>query len=124
MPSIKVDGMDVYAVQTAMQEAVDRARRGDGPTLLEAKTYRFSGHSRADQALYRPAGELEQWQKRDPILLTEQALIKKGILDAGKIETIKAEMVNLVDSAITQALADPEPSAKDMFSNVFKELRK
>ena len=124
MPSIKVDGMDVYAVQTAMQEAVDRARRGDGPTLLEAKTYRFSGHSRADQALYRPAGELEQWQKRDPILLTEQALIKKGILDAGKIETIKAEMVNLVDSAITQALADPEPSAKDMFSNVFKEMRK
>jgi TPP-dependent pyruvate/acetoin dehydrogenase alpha subunit len=57
-------------------------------------------------------------------LLTEQALIKKGILDAGKIETIKAEMVNLVDSAITQALADPEPSAKDMFSNVFKEMRK
>jgi pyruvate dehydrogenase E1 component alpha subunit len=124
MPSIKVDGMDVYAVQASMQEAIDRARRGDGPTLVEAKTYRFSGHSRADQALYRPAGELEHWQKRDPILLTEQALIKKGILDQAKIEAMKTKIVNLVDSAITQAQADPEPSAKDMFSNVFKELRK
>jgi pyruvate dehydrogenase E1 component alpha subunit len=124
MPSIKVDGMDVYAVQASMQEAVDRARRGDGPTLVEAKTYRFSGHSRADQALYRPAGELEHWEKRDPILLTEQALIKKGILDQAKIEAMKTKIVNLVDSAITQAQADPEPSAKDMFSNVFKEMRK
>jgi len=124
MPSIKVDGMDVYAVQASMQEAVDRARRGDGPTLVEAKTYRFSGHSRADQALYRPAGELEHWQKRDPILLTELALIKKGILDQAKIEAMKTKIVNLVDSAITQAQADPEPSVKDMFSNVFKELRK
>jgi TPP-dependent pyruvate/acetoin dehydrogenase alpha subunit len=116
--------MDVYAVQASMQEAVDRARRGDGPTLVEAKTYRFSGHSRADQALYRPAGELEHWQKRDPILLTELALIKKGILDQAKIEAMKTKIVNLVDSAITQAQADPEPSVKDMFSNVFKELRK
>lgn len=124
MPSIKVDGMDVYAVQKSMQEAVDRARRGEGPTLVEAKTYRFSGHSRADQALYRPAGELEQWQKRDPILLTEQGLIKKGVLDSSKMQDMKTEIVNLVDAAITQAQLDPEPSPKDMFKNVFKVSRK
>jgi TPP-dependent pyruvate/acetoin dehydrogenase alpha subunit len=57
-------------------------------------------------------------------LLTEQALIKKGILDQAKIEAMKTKIVNLVDSAITQAQADPEPSAKDMFSNVLKEMRK
>ena len=124
MPHFALDGMDIHAVRKGVTEAVERARSGGGPTLIEAKTYRFSGHSRADQALYRPAGELEHWQKRDPILLTEQALIKKGILDASKIEAMKAEIVNLVDSAITQAQADPEPTAKDMFSNVFKEMRK
>ena len=111
--------MDIYAVQTGMQEAIDRARRGDGPTLVEAKTYRFSGHSRADQALYRPEGELEMWQKRDPILLTEQALIKKGILDEAKIAQMKADAEKIVEAAIEQASKDPEPTLKDMFSNIF-----
>jgi pyruvate dehydrogenase E1 component alpha subunit len=119
MPHAKLDGMDIYAVQSGMQEAIDRARRGDGPTLIEAKTYRFSGHSRADQALYRPEGELEMWQKRDPILVTEQALTKKGLLDASKIEEMKAKAVAIVDAAIVQAKSDPEPTAKDMFSNIF-----
>ena len=119
MPHAKLDGMDIYAVQSGMQEAIDRARRGDGPTLIEAKTYRFSGHSRADQALYRPEGELEMWQKRDPILVTEQALTKKGLLDTAKIEEMKAKAVATVDAAIVQAKSDPEPTAKDMFSHIF-----
>ena len=119
MPSMKIDGMDIYAVRTGMQEAIDRARRGDGPTLVEAKTYRFSGHSRADQALYRPEGELEKWQKRDPILLTEQALTKKRILDDAKIAQMKANAEKIVEAAIEQASKDPEPTVKDMFSNIF-----
>ena len=124
MPNVKVDGMDIYAVQKTMQEAVDRARSGDGPTLVEAKTYRFSGHSRADQALYRPEGELEKWQKRDPILVTEQSLIAKGVLDDSKISKMKADMVDHVQAAIDQAKKDPEPSVKDMFANIFTSTKK
>ena len=123
MPHAKVDGMDIYAVQDAMQEAIDRARRGDGPTLVEAKTYRFSGHSRADQALYRPEGELAMWEKRDPILLTEQALTKKGILDEAMIEQLKAKAAEIVDAAIIQAQNDPEPTVKDMFSNIYSSQK-
>ncbi len=119
MPSIKVDGMDIYAVQEAMTQAVDGARRGEGPTLVEAKTYRFSGHSRADQALYRPAGELEMWQKKDPILLTEQALTKKGLLSEAKILDMKAAMVEFIDQAINQARLDPEPGLEQMFENIY-----
>ena len=124
MPNIKVDGMDIYAVQKTMQEAVDHARSGGGPTLVEAKTYRFSGHSRADQALYRPEGELEKWQKRDPILVTEQSLIAKGVLDDSKISKMKADMVDHVQAAIDQAKKDPEPSVKDMFANIFTSTKK
>lgn len=124
MPNVKVDGMDIYAVQKTMQEAVDRARSGGGPTLVEAKTYRFSGHSRADQALYRPEGELEKWQKRDPILVTEQSLIAKGVLDDSKISKMKADMVDHVQAAIDQAKKDPEPSVKDMFANIFTSTKK
>ena len=124
MPNVKVDGMDIYAVQKTMQVAVDRARSGGGPTLVEAKTYRFSGHSRADQALYRPEGELEKWQKRDPILVTEQSLIAKGVLDDSKISKMKADMVDHVQAAINQAKKDPEPSVKDMFANIFTSTKK
>lgn len=123
MPSIKVDGMDIYAVQSAMAEAVDRARTGGGPTLVEAKTYRFSGHSRADQALYRPAGELEMWQKRDPILVTEQSLTAKGLLTESQIVKMKEEMVLFVDQAISMAKSDPEPGVEQMFANIYSSKK-
>jgi len=123
MPHAKVDGMDIYAVRDAMQEAIDRARSGDGPTLVEAKTYRFSGHSRADQGLYRPEGELAMWEKRDPILLTEQVLTKKGLLDEATIEQMKATAAEIVDAAIIQAQNDPEPTVKDMFSNIYSSQK-
>ena len=123
MPSIKVDGMDIYAVQSAMAEAVDQARTGGGPTLVEAKTYRFSGHSRADQALYRPAGELEMWQKRDPILVTEQSLTAKGLLTESQIVKMKEEMVLFVDQAISMAKSDPEPGVEQMFANIYSSKK-
>ncbi len=67
IPGIIVDGQDIDAVHAATSEAVERARRGEGPTLLEMKTYRYRGHSRSDPAKYRPAGELDAWKARDPI---------------------------------------------------------
>ena len=70
MPSEIVDGQDVDAVRASLDRAVARARSGGGPTLIEAKTYRYAGHSRSDTAPYRPEGELEAWLARDPIELT------------------------------------------------------
>ena len=80
MPGVIVDGQDIDTVHAAVAEAVARARAGDGPTLLEMKTYRYRGHSRTDPAKYRPDGELERWQKRDPITILGTRLAEEGAL--------------------------------------------
>jgi acetoin:2,6-dichlorophenolindophenol oxidoreductase subunit alpha len=119
MPHYAVDGMDVHAVRKGIKEAVERARSGGGPTLIEAKTYRFAGHSRADKALYRPEGELEKWEKRDPIKLTEEDLIKRGLLDAAKIEKMRADMTKTIEGVVATCQAAPDPTVASMFENVF-----
>jgi pyruvate dehydrogenase E1 component alpha subunit len=82
MPARTIDGNDVLAVRAATLEALERARSGDGPTFLEALTYRQRGHSRSDPGAYRPEGELERWLERDPIVLFESALVARGLADA------------------------------------------
>lgn len=114
LPSEIVDGQDLDKVMYSMSHAVDRARSGGGPTLLEFKTYRFSGHSRSDQALYRPPGELESWLARDPIDIYASALnVRTEDLD------IRWQKVRLdVNLATEVALASPEPPISDMFAYV------
>ena len=119
MAHYAVDGMDVHATRKGIKEAVDRARSGGGPTLIEAKTYRFAGHSRADKALYRPEGELEKWMERDPIKLTEEDLVKRGLLDAAKIEKMRADMVKTIEGVVATCQAAPDPTVASMFDNVF-----
>jgi len=119
MPHFSLDGMDIGAVQKGVTEAVNRARSGGGPTLIEAKTYRFAGHSRADQALYRPEGELEKWQKRDPIKVTEESLVASGALNADKIAKIKSDMKTTIEKVVATCQASPEPSLASMFQNIF-----
>jgi acetoin:2,6-dichlorophenolindophenol oxidoreductase subunit alpha len=119
MPHFALDGMDVFAVQAGVSEAVERARTGGGPTLIEAKTYRFAGHSRADQALYRPAGELEKWLERDPIKVTENAFITKGILTAESIQQMKSAMKVEIANAITTCAEASEPTLGSMFENIW-----
>jgi TPP-dependent pyruvate/acetoin dehydrogenase alpha subunit len=119
MPHFSLDGMDVKAVQKGVAEAVDRARKGGGPTLIEAKTYRFAGHSRADQALYRPEGELEMWQKRDPIKVTEEDLVARGLLTEEKIASIKSEMTKTIEGVVATCQASGEPSLQSMFQNIW-----
>jgi len=119
MPHYAVDGMDVHATRKGIKEAVDRARSGGGPTLIEAKTYRFAGHSRADKALYRPEGELEKWEKRDPIKLTEEDLVKRGLLDSAKIERMRADMTKTIEGVVATCQAAPDPTVASMFENVF-----
>ena len=119
MPHFALDGMDISAVQAGITEAVKRARTGGGPTLIEAKTYRFSGHSRTDQALYRPAGELEKWLERDPIKVTEDALVKQGILNHESIQAMKSSMKVEIANVIATCTEAPEPPLAAMFENIW-----
>ena len=118
MPGVIVDGQDVEAVAEAMAIAVARARAGEGPTLVEMKTYRYSGHSRSDPATYRPAGELDLWLKRDPINLFADKLVAAGELDAGKVEGLRKEMRDNVEQATDEVLASPNPQQIELLSHV------
>lgn len=119
IPGVVVDGMDATAVEAVIRQAADRARRGEGPTLIEAKTYRFSGHSRADQAPYRPAGELESWQQRDPIKLMSEKLVNEGVLTSDQVQQITESTKEAISELVAgiEALPDPEYSA--MFNNIW-----
>jgi pyruvate dehydrogenase E1 component alpha subunit len=121
MPHYAIDGMDIAAVQEGVQKAVDHARSGKGPTFIEAKTYRFSGHSRADLALYRPEGELEKWQARDPIKLTEEKLIKEKLIDATQINEIKEETLKVIKGVVEVCKSAPNPTLASMFQNIYTD---
>ena len=121
MPHYAIDGMDIAAVQEGIQKAVDQARSGKGPTFIEAKTYRFSGHSRADLALYRPEGELEKWQARDPIKLTEEKLVKEKLVDAAQITKIKEETLKVIQGVVEVCKSAPNPTLASMFQNIYTD---
>jgi pyruvate dehydrogenase E1 component alpha subunit len=119
MPGVIVDGQDVHAVNTVVQEALDRARNGEGPTLIEAKTYRYRGHSRTDPAKYRAEGELERWQQRDPITLLGAKLEAAAILGRDAQSEMLEEVQAAVDTAAEQAALAPNPSIKEIESYVY-----
>jgi pyruvate dehydrogenase E1 component alpha subunit len=119
IPGEKVDGQDVDAVIAGVEAAAVRARAGDGPTLIEIKTYRFAGHSRADTAPYRPEGELEEWQKRDPIDLYRAKLIVDGTLDEDGATKITETAKQRALDALEVALEQPVPGVASMFENVW-----
>jgi TPP-dependent pyruvate/acetoin dehydrogenase alpha subunit len=108
VPAARVDGMVVWEVRDAAAAAVDRARAGEGPTLLEALTYRFVGHSRSDPAKYRPPGELDEWKKRDPIALCRERLEAEGVA-ADRLDAVVAEVEAELEEAARGALASPWP---------------
>ena len=117
MPGVVVDGMDVLSVYEAAKEAVERARRGEGPSLLECKTYRFLGHSRGDPPYgpYRTKEEVDSWKKRDPRLL----LIKQGGLSPEEIERIDKEVAEAIEEAVRYADASPQPDIKVALEDVY-----
>jgi pyruvate dehydrogenase E1 component alpha subunit len=118
MPGVRVDGNDVVAVRAAAQQAIARARAGEGPTLIEAMTYRQSGHSRSDPAKYRPAGELDQWLARDPILLAEQRLEQQGVPREQLID-LREQARTTVRAAADRALSWPDPAVHSRFDDVW-----
>jgi pyruvate dehydrogenase E1 component alpha subunit len=118
IPGSTVDGNDVFAVRKATSEAVDRARRGDGPTLFECKTYRIYGHTLGDQQVYRQKAEVEEWKKRDPILRFEETLRAAGLpLEEWK-ELLLKEIEAEVEFAVEFALKSPFPEASELTSDV------
>jgi pyruvate dehydrogenase E1 component alpha subunit len=115
IPGVVVDGQDVEAVHAAVQAAVARARAGDGPSLLEMKTYRYRGHSRTDPAKYRAPGELEQWKKRDPIELLGATLA----LDEEARRRVWTEVQTEIDEAAARAAEAPYPTLEETRNYVY-----
>lgn len=120
MPGVVVDGNDVLAVYAATKEAVERARRGEGPTLIEAKTYRMVPHSSDDDdRRYRSRDEVQQWAKRDPIDLFRHYLQEQGLLDEQADKDLHEKVEAVVNDATEYALSAPYPEAKDAMLHVY-----
>jgi pyruvate dehydrogenase E1 component alpha subunit len=119
IPGVIVDGQDIDAVHAAVGAAIDRARRGDGPSLLEMKTYRYRGHSRSDPAKYRPDGELERWKARDPIDLLGAKITSAGTATAEDLASIRAESQAEIDAAAQRAIDAPFPTLEDIAPYVY-----
>jgi len=121
MPGIIVDGQDLDAVSAATIAAVERARRGEGPSLLEMKTYRYRGHSRSDPAKYRPTGELDAWKARDPIDLFAARLVAEGVLGPEDSVQIEREVQAEIDAAADGAAAAPFPTLEETIRYVYAD---
>ena len=113
MPGVVVDGMDLRAVHDEASVAVKRARKGKGATLMECKTYRYMGHSRFEKAAYRIDGELELWQKRDPIVLFTKFLVQDMQVDHGELDGIDREVEKEIEDAVAYAQQSPDPKPHD-----------
>jgi pyruvate dehydrogenase E1 component alpha subunit len=119
IPGVVVDGNDVLAVFEATREAVERARRGEGPTLLECKTYRLKGHSRFDPAAYRPKDEVNEWLKKDAIARFQARLLEMGITTESEIQRIIDKARNDVEEATKFALESPFPQPAEALDDVY-----
>ncbi|MGI9381093.1 MAG: thiamine pyrophosphate-dependent dehydrogenase E1 component subunit alpha [Methyloligellaceae bacterium] len=120
LESIVIDGNDADVVYRTMKTAFSKAREGGGPSLIEAMTYRHSGHSRADPAKYRPEGELEKWKERDPIKIYRERLAQFGISEA-QIKEIEEDSMKRIDEATEKCKAAPMPPEDIMATDVYAD---
>ncbi|MEM9451346.1 MAG: pyruvate dehydrogenase (acetyl-transferring) E1 component subunit alpha [Cyanobacteria bacterium P01_E01_bin.6] len=121
MAGVEVDGMDVLAVRKAAQEAVARARAGEGPTLIEALTYRFRGHSLADPDEMRQKAEKDAWFSRDPIKKFASYLVEQNIVSQDDLKEIDTRVQESINDAVEFAQSSPEPKPEDLYRYVFAE---
>jgi 2-oxoisovalerate dehydrogenase E1 component alpha subunit len=123
VPGVVVDGNDLLAVRKITLEAVERARAGGGPTLIEARTFRMGGHSTSDDPKrYVPAEQIEHWKKRDPIPRFEKFLEAAGLLDAKRAELLRQEVADEVATAARAAEKVGPPGLETIFSDVYAEI--
>jgi len=121
MAGVEVDGMDVMAVRAVAQEAVERARAGEGPTLIEALTYRFRGHSLADPDELRSKEEKEIWFARDPIRRFETYLTERKLVSSEELKDIQKKIQEEIDDSVAFAESSPEPDPSELRRFVFAE---
>jgi pyruvate dehydrogenase E1 component alpha subunit len=119
MPGLIIDGMDVEVVRDTVGDAVRRARAGEGPTLIEAKTYRFRGHFEGDPQTYRPRAEVEEWRKRDPIVVFGDRLTSGGRAGPDDLDRIRQDAGAEVEAAAQAALAAPMPGDDRIYQHVY-----
>jgi pyruvate dehydrogenase E1 component alpha subunit len=119
IPGVTVDGNDPLAVYDAVSQAAGRARAGEGPTLVEAVTYRWEGHSKSDRQAYRTRDEVKEWQQRDPIPRFAQALVAAGLLDEGEAPTLQERACAAVEAAVAFAEASPEPDLATLMEGLY-----
>jgi pyruvate dehydrogenase E1 component alpha subunit len=121
MPCAPVDGMDPVAVHNAMDEAVSRARRGEGPTFLEMRTYRYKGHSMSDPAKYRSKEEVEEFKAKDPVESVKETILRKKYATEAWIEEINEKVKAIVDESVRFAEESPLPEAKELYTDVYAQ---
>ena len=121
IPGITVDGMDIVAVNEAVTEARERARNGEGPTFIEAETYRYHGHFEGDEELYRDAAEVDEWRGRDPIDAFSERLVERGELSEEEFEEMKAEVDAVIEEAVEYARNATEPDPGEAYDDMFAE---
>ena len=122
IPSARVDGTDALATYETIRDAVERARAGEGPTLIESKTYRYRGHSKSDRNRYRSKEEIEDWiSNRDPIMLFEADLKEFGIIDDKGIEAIREAVRAEIEEGIAFAKESPSPDTRELADFVYTE---
>ncbi len=119
IPGITVDGNDVLAVYDAVSQAAERARRSEGPSLVETVTYRWRGHSKSDRQVYRTRQELKEWQARDPIPRFAKRLVDAGFLQESEIETFRQQGYQRIEEATAYADACPEPPVDTIMEGVY-----
>jgi TPP-dependent pyruvate/acetoin dehydrogenase alpha subunit len=120
-PGVIVDGQDVLAVYQAVKAAADRARAGEGPTFVEAKTYRYRGHYEGDPQVYRLPGEMEKWRARDPIPAFRQRLLDAAVLDEAALRKIEDGVQAQLDEAVAFAKAAPMPQPEAALDGVYAD---
>lgn len=118
-PGVTLDGNDVEAVYEEMGKAVKHCRAGKGPYMIEGKTYRHHGHFEGDPCNYRPAGELEQWLNKDPIVLYEKQLKKENVIDDAFISKTRENAKKEVDEAVAFARKSPQPAVEELYKDIF-----
>jgi len=121
MPGYTVDGNDVYEINKVMEKAIKRAKAGDGPTLIECKTYRWKGHWTGDPEIYRTREEVNEWIKKCPIDRLRKSMIKDKIASAKELDAIEDKAQKDVDEATEFALNSPEPDTSKVMENVYFE---
>jgi pyruvate dehydrogenase E1 component alpha subunit len=119
MPGVTVDGLDVFAVYEAAGEAIARARRGDGPSLIECKTYRYHGHFEGDTITYRTKEEVDSYRSRDPIQALRRIILQRGIATAEELDTIDKQVQERIDDAWQFAEAAPLPAPEEALTDVY-----